>query len=87
VRRQVVAVFAIAKSNRNTSKKILGTRKKPAEIYLCVIGPVAEENGMRIGIVGAGEVGDGLGKLWVRAGAETPVDRLLVPRSRQKGRC
>ena len=27
-----------------------------------------EENSMRIGIVGAGKVGGGLGKIWVRAG-------------------
>jgi hypothetical protein len=58
---QSSGAFAIAKSNRNTSKKILGTRKEPAEIYLCAIGPVAEENGMRIGIIGAGKVGGGLG--------------------------
>jgi hypothetical protein len=37
--------------------------KKPAEIYLCAIGPVAEENGMRMGIIGAGKVGGGLGKI------------------------
>jgi 8-hydroxy-5-deazaflavin:NADPH oxidoreductase len=52
----------------NTSKKILGTRKKPAEIHLCLMGPVAEQNSMRIGIIGAGKVGGGLGKLWVRVG-------------------
>jgi hypothetical protein len=42
VHRHVVAVFAIAKSNRNNSKKVLGTRKEPAEIHLCVVRPVGE---------------------------------------------
>ena len=37
-----LAVFAIAKSNRNNSKKVLGTRKEPAEIHLCVVRPVGE---------------------------------------------
>jgi len=30
--------------------------------------PLGEQNNMRIGIVGAGKVGGGLGKIWVRAG-------------------
>src|SRR5438094_9895221 len=29
---------------------------------------IGEQNSMRIGIIGAGKVGGGLGKLWVRAG-------------------
>jgi len=34
----------------------------------CVTRPSGEHNSMRIGIIGAGKVGGGLGKLWVRAG-------------------
>ena len=55
---------AIAKSNGNTSKKVLGTRKNRVEIHLGVVGILS----MRIGIIGAGKVGGGLGKIWVRAG-------------------
>jgi len=49
---------AIGKSNGKASKIVLGTREDRAEIH----------PRMRIGIVGAGKVGGGLGKLWVRAG-------------------
>jgi hypothetical protein len=40
--------FAIGKSNRNPSKKVLGTCKEPAEIRLCVVRPVGKEDSMRI---------------------------------------
>jgi 8-hydroxy-5-deazaflavin:NADPH oxidoreductase len=34
---------------------------------LCAVGPMGKQNSMRIGIIGAGKVGGGLGKLWVRS--------------------
>jgi len=37
---------------------------------LARIGTTGEQNSMRIGIIGAGKVGGGPGKLWVRTGHE-----------------
>jgi predicted dinucleotide-binding enzyme len=34
---------------------------------LCAVGPMGKQNSMRIGIIGAGKVGGGLGTLWVRS--------------------
>jgi predicted dinucleotide-binding enzyme len=47
-----------------------GHSEKPSSAHKTFNKTIGHENRMKIGIVGAGKVGGGLGKLWARAGHE-----------------